>query len=164
MDIINKVSNIIMPTLEEMGYDLVRILFQGAEGNKTLQIMAERQDRRNMQVEDCEALSRSISALLDVEDPIKERYTLEVTSPGIDRPLVKAEDYERFKGNEMKLESLLAIDGRKRFRGKLLGYDAATEQVIMMFEGAEIRIPFAQISKAKLVLTDELVASFLKNS
>ena len=142
----------------------MRVLFQGAETNKTLQIVAERQDRKDMQVEDCEQLSRAVSVLLDVEDPICARYTLEVTSPGIDRPLVKPADYERFKGYEMKLETLVPLEGRRRFKGRLSGYDAAADQVLMTFEGAEIRIPFAQISKAKLVLTDELMASFLKNS
>lgn len=164
MDILTKIEQIITPTVTEMGYELVRILFQGAETNKTLQIMAERQDRKDMQVEDCEQLSRAVSALLDVEDPIRARYTLEVTSPGIDRPLVKPADYERFKGYEMKLETLVPLEGRRRFKGRLSGYDAAADQVLMTFEGAEIRIPFAQISKAKLVLTDELMASFLKNS
>lgn len=164
MDILTKIEQIITPTMTEMGYELVRILFQGAETNKTLQIMAERQDRKDMQVEDCEQLSRAVSALLDVEDPIRARYTLEVTSPGIDRPLVKPADYERFKGYEMKLETLVPLEGRRRFKGRLSGYDAAADQVLMTFEGAEIRIPFAQISKAKLVLTDELMASFLKNS
>ncbi len=164
MDILTKIEQIITPTVTEMGYELVRVLFQGAETNKTLQIMAERQDRKDMQVEDCEQLSRAVSALLDVEDPIRARYTLEVTSPGIDRPLVKPADYERFKGYEMKLETLVPLEGRRRFKGRLSGYDAAADQVLMTFEGAEIRIPFAQISKAKLVLTDELMASFLKNS
>lgn len=164
MDILTKIEQIITPTVTEMGYELVRVLFQGAETNKTLQIMAERQDRKDMQVEDCEQLSRAVSALLDVEDPIRARYTLEVTSPGIDRPLVKPADYERFKGYEMKLETLVPLEGRRRFKGRLSGYDAAAGQVLMTFEGAEIRIPFAQISKAKLVLTDELMASFLKNS
>lgn len=164
MDILTKIEQIITPTVTEMGYELVRVLLQGAETNKTLQIMAERQDRKDMQVEDCEQLSRAVSALLDVEDPIRARYTLEVTSPGIDRPLVKPADYERFKGYEMKLETLVPLEGRRRFKGRLSGYDAAADQVLMTFEGAEIRIPFAQISKAKLVLTDELMASFLKNS
>lgn len=163
MDVIDKITHIIEPALSDMGYELVRLLFQGADTNKTLQIMAERLDRQDMTVEDCEKISRAVSALLDVEDPIAGRYMLEVTSPGIDRPLVKIEDYERFKNNEMKLETLLPIEGRKRFKGKLLGIDEAKENVRIHFEGNEINIPFSSISKAKLVLTDELVASFLKN-
>ncbi len=163
MDIISKITHIIEPTVQDMGYDLVRVLFQGDDLNRTLQVMAERKDRQDMKVEDCEALSKAISALLDVEDPIERRYVLEVTSPGIDRPLIKAEDFERFAGHEFKLETLSPIDGRKRFKGRLLGLDSTKEKIKMNFEGQDIEIPLTLVGKAKLVLTDELIASFLKN-
>ncbi len=163
MDVISKITRIIEPTVQDMGYELVRILFQGDDLNRTLQIMAERKDRQNMTVEDCEMLSKAISMLLDVEDPIDRRYVLEVTSPGIDRPLVKAEDFVRFAGNEFKVETISVINGRKRFKGKLLGLDTTQENICMVFEGQNLQIPLSLVSKAKLVLTDELVASFLKN-
>ena len=113
-----------------------------------------------MTADDCESLSRALSAILDVEDIIAGRYLLEVTSPGIDRPLVKLQDYDRFKGREAKIETLLPIDGRKRFKGLLKGVQG--NQVLIDFEGNEIAIDFSAISKAKLVLTDELVAQLLK--
>ncbi len=163
MDVISKITHIIEPTVQDMGYELVRVLFQGDDLNRTLQVMAERIDRQDMKVEDCEALSKAISALLDVEDPIERRYVLEVTSPGIDRPLIKAQDFVRFAGHEFKMETMSPINGRKRFKGQLLGLDAAQENVRMVFEGQELSVPLSLVGKAKLVLTDELVASFLKN-
>ena len=160
MDIIAKIRQIIEPTATDKGFEIVRLLFQGDDANRTLQIMVEKIDRTGMQIDDCEKLSKTFSALLDVEDPITSRYTLEVTSPGIDRPLVRLADYERFKGYEAKLETLIPIDGRKRFRGKVVG--TQDDNVVFLFEEKEMQIPFSQVSKAKLVLTDELVAQFLK--
>ncbi len=162
MDIVQKVTQIIEPTLADMGFALVRVLFQGADNNNTLQIMVERKDYSDMKAEDCEKISRALSAILDVEDVIASRYTLEVTSPGIDRPLVKLADYERFLGREAKIETMVPVDGRKRFKGKLTGVDGDT--VIMDFEGQTLNIDFSIISKAKLVLTDELVAQMLKGN
>ena len=160
MNIEEKIKEIIEPSVNAEGFDLVRVLFSGAEKDNTLQIMVERLDGQNMTSDDCEKLSRSVSALLDVEDVIDSRYLLEISSPGIDRPLVKLADYERFKGREAKIETLLPIDGRKRFKGTLLGTDG--EQVVLDFEEKEIKIDFSAITKAKLVLTDELLKQMLK--
>ena len=160
MDIVQKITKIIEPTLTDRGFELVRVLFQGADTNNTLQIMVERADHTDMKADDCETLSRALSAVLDVEDVISSRYVLEVTSPGIDRPLVKLADYERFVGREAKIETMVPVDGRKRFKGKLLGVEGNTVQID--FEGQKQNIDFSIISKAKLVLTDELVAQLLK--
>lgn len=162
MDIVQKITQIIEPTLADMGFALVRVLYQGADTNNTLQIMIERADYSAMQADDCEKVSKALSAILDVEDVVANRYLLEVTSPGIDRPLVKLADYERFCGREAKVETLIPVDGRKRFKGKLLGVDGT--QIIMDFEGQELKIEFDIISKAKLVLTDELLAQMLKGN
>ena len=105
MDIVQKITQIIEPTLADMGFALVRVLYQGADTNNTLQIMIERADYSAMQADDCEKVSKALSAILDVEDVIANRYLLEVTSPGIDRPLVKLADYERFCGREAKVET-----------------------------------------------------------
>lgn len=151
----DKIDAIIAPSLGDMGYALVQIKL--SEGSRrTLQIMAERKDGANMTVEDCAAISHQVSALLDVEDPIKGAYTLEVSSPGIDRPLIRREDFERFAGFEAKLESKLPIDGRKRFKGRI----AAVEGDDIVFETAEkqvVRIPLRQVYASKLLLTDELI-------
>lgn len=149
-----------MPSLEAMGYELVRIQLQGRQ-RLTLQVMAERRDRQPMTVEDCADISRSISALLDVDDPITGAYTLEVSSPGIDRPLVRPADFERFAGFEAKVDTARPVDGRKRFRGQLLGL-AADGAVRLAAEGGEIALPFADIQRAKLVLTDALIAATMK--
>lgn len=162
MDITQKITNVIEPTVMGQGFDLVRVLYQGSDTIKTLQIMVERQDRQNMTIDDCEKLSKAISAVLDVEDVILSKYVLELTSPGVDRPLVKLEDFERFSGKEAKIETDFPIDGRRRFKGQLLGLDEERLNVKMLFEGNEVSIPFSSVSKAKLVLTDELVASLLK--
>ena len=138
-----------------MGFELVRVQFGGGQHRPTLQIMAERIDRRPMAVEDCAEISRNLSALLDVEDPVPGSYLLEVSSPGIDRPLVKLADYERFAGFEARLETKAPVEGRKRFRGKLMGL--AGDQVRLIEDGAEVALPLEQINKAKLLLTDALI-------
>ena len=150
------IERIITPTVEGMGYELVRLTVSGGQ-RKTLQVMAEPKDGRNMSLDDCSHLSRAISAVLDVEDPIEGAYSLEVSSPGIDRPLTRAKDYERFAGFEAKLETRAPIDGRKRFKGKLLGLEA--HNVKIEVEGAPLALPLEEIEKAKLVLTDELIAA-----
>lgn len=160
MDLVEKITQLIEPVLKDRGFELVRVSYQGNDNNNTLQVMAEHKDGQNMTADDCESLSRALSAILDVEDIIAGRYLLEVTSPGIDRPLVKLQDYDRFKGREAKIETLLPIDGRKRFKGLLKGVQG--NQILIDFEGNEIAIDFSAISKAKLVLTDELVAQLLK--
>lgn len=117
--------------------------------------MAERADGAPMTVDDCADISHAVSALMDVEDPIAGPYTLEVSSPGIDRPLTRLKDFERFAGFEAKLESRLAVDGRKRFKGLLRGVEAG--EILLDTEQGPARVPFDNVLRAKLVLTDELI-------
>jgi ribosome maturation factor RimP len=151
-----KVTDLIEPSLRAMGFELVRVLLQGNQ-RPTLQVMAERIDRSPMTVEDCAEISRAVSALLDVEDPIPSAYHLEVTSPGLDRPLTRPADFERFAGFEARIETQLPVDGRRRFRGRLLGL-AGAEVRLELPEG-EQRLALDGIRKAKLVLTDDLLAA-----
>ena len=152
----NEIARIIEPSLEAMGYRLVRLMQTGGLQRPTLQIMAERRDEVPMTVDDCAQISRSVSALLDVADPIAGAYTLEVSSPGIDRPLVRPEDYDRFAGFDARIELHQPLDGRKRFKGKLLG--CSDDAVRLAAETGEVRLPLAAIARAKLILTDELIA------
>lgn len=156
MDICQQIEREITPSLADMGYDVVRVALIGNE-TKVLQVMAERKDRVDMTVDDCANISRTVSALLDVTDPINSHYTLEVSSPGLDRPLLRASDYTRFAGDEAKIELFHEINGRKRFKCRLKGL-TETEAVIFEFEGHEMTVPFTDIAKAKLILTDELIA------
>lgn len=151
-----KIAQLIEPSLQAMGFELVRVSLRSG-GRPTLQVMVERADRKPMTVEHCAEISRAVSALLDVEDPIATAYELEVTSPGIDRPLVRQEDFERFAGFEARIEAHEPIEGRKRFRGQLLGVEGG-EIRIRLAEG-EQRIPYRSVRKAKLVLTEELLAA-----
>ena len=153
---IQKVTDLIEPALRDMGFEVVRVLLMGGQ-RPTLQVMAERGDHGPMTVEQCAEISHTVSALLDVADPIPSAYRLEVTSPGIDRPLTRRADYERFAGFEARLETLTPIDDRRRFRGRLLGL-SGDEVRIGLAEG-ERTIPLSAIKKAKLVLTDELLAA-----
>ena len=152
----NRISQAIEPSLEAMGYRLVRVVITSGR-RQTLQVMAERRDDQPMTVEDCAQISRSVSALLDVADPIVGAYMLEISSPGIDRPLVRAEDYDRFSGFEARIELAQPIEGRKRFRGRLLGTSAGN--VRLATETGEVNLPFAEVTRAKLVLTDDLIAA-----
>jgi len=140
-----------------MGYRLVRVAVTGGRRAQVLQVMAERIDEQPMGVDDCTEVTHSVSALLDVADPIEHAYVLEVSSPGIDRPLVRREDYERFRGYEAKLELAAPLDGRRRFRGRLLGVDA--DRVRLNLGAEVVELPLARILRAKLVLTDELLAA-----
>ena len=151
-----EVERLIAPSLAAMGYDIVRVRLSGREQAK-LQIMAERQDRAAMRVEHCAEISRATGAILDVEDPIAGSYTLEVSSPGIDRPLTRLDDFERFAGFEVKLELRTPIDGRRRFRGRLLGLDGS--EVRLIHEDNEVRLSGSEIIRAKLVMTDDLIAA-----
>jgi len=160
VDATDRIERLIAPTLDGMGYDLVRVALIGSVGRQTLQIMAERRDRAGMTVEDCADISRAVSALLDVEDPISSSYTLEVSSPGIDRPLTRLDDFSRFAGFEAKVELSAPVEGRKRFRGRIKG--VAGERVLIETEDGEADVPFGRIQKAKLVLTDELLAAAAK--
>lgn len=174
-----KIAQLIEPTLQDLGFELVQARLMGGS-RKTLQIMAEPLDRtRTMTVEDCAEISHAVSALLDVEDPITGAYDLEVSSPGLDRPLVRRADYERFAGLEARIELALTSpgvtsagtspspgtsprksagtsDGRRRFTGRLKGVSDEAE-VLIEVGGEVVRLPLADIRKAKLVLNDELL-------
>lgn len=145
----------IAPSLQAMGYSVVRVSFTGGR-RPTLQIMAERNDEQAMTVDDCATISHSVSALLDVADPIATAYHLEISSPGIDRPLVRRTDYERFAGFEAKIELQRPMDGRRRFRGKLLGL--ADDSVKLLVGDQSLLLPLASIARAKLVMSDALIA------
>ena len=155
-----KVIGAIEPAAAELGYRLVRVRLSGLR-RKRLQIMAEREDGV-MLLEDCEKLSRAISPILEAADPINGHYDLEVSSPGIDRPLVRIEDFERFAGHEAKLETVQMIDGRKRFRGVLGAVDG--ENVTIKMAEGEVAMPFSWLADAKLVLTDALIEEDLKRA
>jgi len=153
-----RVAHIVEPVIEQLGYRLVRIKISAMNGT-TLQIMAERPDG-SMAVEDCERLSRDVSPALDVEDPIDRAYNLEVSSPGIDRPLVRRSDFTRWAGQLAKVELERPLDGRKRFRGRLAGVEGE-RFALEMEDGTVAWLPLADIGEARLVLTDELVRETL---
>jgi ribosome maturation factor RimP len=159
-----RVAAIVEPVLDGIGYRLVRIKISGLEGC-TVQIMAERPDG-TMTIEDCETVSRTLSPVLDVADPIERAYRLEVSSPGIDRPLVRRSDFERYAGNRVRVEMAVAIEGRRRFRGFLLGADGGAARIrrddAAPGEAAEVLLPIDEMAEAKLVLTDELIAESLR--
>jgi ribosome maturation factor RimP len=159
------VEGMIAPSMEAMGFQLVQLRWIGESGMRTLQIMAERCDHEDMVVEDCAELSRTISAILDVEDPLPGAYMLDVGSPGLDRPLVRLEDFDRFAGREARLEMSELIAGQKRFRGILAGLRENNIRLsITSKEGSEqtVELPFEQIEKAKLILTEALIQESLK--
>jgi ribosome maturation factor RimP len=151
----NSIARLIEPSLAAMGYHLVRVAMTGGR-RATLQVMAERLDDLAMTVDDCAQLSHSVSALLDIHDPIVGSYTLEISSPGIDRPLVRREDYDRFIGLEAKIELATSVEGRKRFRGRLLGTVEGT--IRLLTDAGEIGLPLDAVARAKLLLTDDLIA------
>ena len=159
-----RVSAVAGPVLQGMGYRLVRIKISG-EAGCTVQIMAERPDG-SMQIEDCEAISRALSPVLDVADPIERAYRLEISSPGIDRPLVRRSDFERYAGHLVKIEMALAHQGRKRFRGTLDGVEGDGVRLrrddARADEDAEVMLVMEDIADARLVLTDELIAESMR--
>lgn len=159
-----RVAAIVEPVIEDLGYNLVRVKVTGTNGC-TVQIMAERPDG-TMSVDDCETVSRAISPVLDLEDPIDRAYHLEISSPGIDRPLVRASDFERWSGYETKVEMAVPVSGRKRFRGVLRGIegDALLFELPDVKEGEErlVRLPLSDLGEAHLVLTDELIRESLR--
>jgi ribosome maturation factor RimP len=150
----NRIAHAIEPSLGAMGYRLVRVVVTSGR-RPTLQVMAERLDDQAMTVEDCAQISHSVSAILDISDPIAGAYMLEISSPGIDRPLVRAEDYDRFAGFEARIELSRPVEGRKRFRGRLLGTSAGS--VRLATETGELKLRLADVARAKLVLTDDLL-------
>ncbi|MEM9045130.1 MAG: ribosome maturation factor RimP [Pseudomonadota bacterium] len=153
-----RLATIVQPTIEGMGFELVRLRFMSGK-KATVQVMAERPDG-TMEIEDCAELSRAISAIMDVEDPIAGEYSLEVSSPGIDRPLTRMVDFDRWEGYEAKLETEEMIEGRKRFKGILAGTEGK-EVLIDIAEGT-IGLEFDWLSDAKLVLTDDLITDSLR--
>jgi ribosome maturation factor RimP len=159
-----RIAHIVDPIAGDLGYELVRVKVSSLNG-MTVQIMAERPDG-SMTVEDCETLSRNLSPALDVADPINREYHLEISSPGIDRPLTRAKDFEIWAGHEAKIEMEEAVDGRKRFRGMLLG--VRDEQAGIRLPDApgvtEWWLPIQHIGEARLVLTDELIRAALKRN
>jgi ribosome maturation factor RimP len=166
-----RVASIAEPVIEQLGYRLVRVKISGADGC-TVQIMAERPDG-TMVVEDCETISRALSPVFDMADPVNRAYRLEISSPGIDRPLVRKSDFDRYAGSLVKIETEIPIDGRKRFRGQLLGTEGEAAKLRQdgkvddknedeAVTDAEILLPIAEISEARLVLTDDLVRQALR--
>ena len=140
-----------------MGYELVRVAVLGRE-KPTVQIMADRADGALIAVEDCEAISHALGAVLDVEDPMPGEWTLEVSSAGIDRPLTRAKDWNRFSGHLARAEVNMPVDGRKRFSGVVLGADDSHGR-LRLDDGTEVALPLADLKKARLVLTDDLIAA-----
>jgi ribosome maturation factor RimP len=161
-----RVAALAEPVLTSLGYRLVRVRISGFAGC-TVQIMAERPDG-TMSVEDCEAVSRALSPVLDVADPIEGAYRLEISSPGIDRPLVRHSDFDRYAGHVAQVEMNVPIDGRRRFRGELVGTQGECARIrrtdTTADENTEILLPIDDMTEAKLVLTDELVAQSLRKS
>jgi ribosome maturation factor RimP len=159
-----RVAAIAEPVIENLGYRLVRVKVSGADGC-TVQVMAERPDG-SMTVEDCEAVSRALSPVLDVADPIDRAYRLEISSPGLDRPLVRKSDFERHAGHLARIEMQVPVDGRKRFRGLLAGVEGDAARLhrddTETESEREVLLPIEEMSEAKLVLTDELVAEALR--
>ena len=158
-----RVASIIQPVLRAIGFRLVRVRLSGQNG-LTLQIMAEREDG-TMTVEDCEEVSRAVSPALDVDDPIDEAYHLEVSSPGIDRPLVRKSDFATWTGHLVKMETSILVADRKRFRGKIASADedgvVIERDQAAYGEEPSVRVPFEAIAEARLILTDDLIRDAL---
>ena len=159
-----RIAALAEPVLESLGYRLVRVRVSSTDGC-TVQIMAERPDG-TMVVEDCEIVSRALSPVLDLADPIASAYRLEISSPGIDRPLVRKSDFDRYAGHLVKIEMEIPVDGRKRFRGMLAGTEGEAARIrrddVKADEEADVLLPIGEMSEAKLVLTDELVSEALR--
>jgi ribosome maturation factor RimP len=159
-----RVASIVEPVIEGLGYRLVRVRVSGSDGC-TVQVMAERADG-TMTIEDCEICSRALSPVLDADDPVDRAYRLEMSSPGIDRPLVRQSDFVRYANNFVKIEMAVAVEGRKRFRGQLLGAEGNTARIrrddTSAGETADIMLPIEEMAEAKLVLTDALIAESLR--
>jgi ribosome maturation factor RimP len=159
-----RVAGIVEPVIEGLGYRLVRVRVSGSDGC-TVQVMAERADG-TMTIEDCEICSRALSPVLDADDPVDRAYRLEMSSPGIDRPLVRQSDFVRYANNFVKIEMAVAVEGRKRFRGQLLGAEGNVARIrrddTATGEAADIMLPIEEMAEAKLVLTDALIAESLR--
>ena len=152
-ELLRRIEDIVAPTIVGMGYELVRVAM--SKGG-TLQIMIEPADGRAMDVEACAVLSRALSAVLDVEDPMPGSYTLEVSSPGIDRPLTRPKDFARWAGHIARLETAEPVEGRRRFKGTLLGLEGELVK-LRLEDGKEAEVPLSAVSRAKLEMTDALI-------
>ncbi len=161
MDPADRIERLIRPTAEAMGFDLIKVQLLGQQRVR-LQIMAERQVDGSMTIDDCAELSRAISPILEVEDPLPQGYTLEVSSPGIDRPLVRLGDFEKYAGFEAKIEMTCSVGNRRRFQGRLLGTDE--RNVRLTIEDKEVALAFDDIRRAKLMLTKDLLAAHEQNA
>ncbi len=157
MPLERRITAAVSPTLADMGYELVRAAVLGAN-RPTVQIMADRADGAPIVVEDCEAISRALGAVLDVADLIPGAWNLEVSSPGIDRPLTRPRDWQRYAGHRAKAELAIPLDGRKRFAGIIVSA-TYTHATLRLDDGATFALPLADVHRAKLVLTDELIAA-----
>ncbi|MGE4327443.1 MAG: ribosome maturation factor RimP [Pseudodonghicola sp.] len=157
-----RLAEIITPVIEDLGFELVRVRLMSGKST-LLQIMADRPDG-GIEVDDCAAISNAVSAVLDVEDPVLDAYTLEVSSPGIDRPLTRLKDFDTYEGYEAKIETSELIDGRRRFKGVLAGVEGNEVLINIEQDGEEVTIGlnFDWLSDAKLVLTDELIKEMLR--
>jgi ribosome maturation factor RimP len=159
-----EIASLVEPALNDMGFRLVRVTVSGRNGT-TVQIMAERPDG-TMSVDECADVSRGLSPLMDSRDPIAGHYTLEISSPGIDRPMVRTSDFEAWAGHEAKIETKAPIDGRRRFRGLIQGLTGGDVQLDVPPDqgGPEVRVPIAAIADARLVLTDDLIRETLRRA
>ncbi len=153
-----RLAEIITPVIEDMGFELVRVRLMSGKST-TLQVMADRPEG-GIEVDECAKISQAIGAVLDVEDPILDEYSLEVSSPGIDRPLTRLKDFEMFEGYEAKIETGELIDGRRRFKGELAGVE--DDEVLINVEEGTIGLKFDWLTDAKLVLTDDLIKEMLR--
>lgn len=154
MDLPERIEQLIGPSVEALGYDIVRVRLSGRQ-RPTLQVMTEPRDGATMTVDGCAEVSRAVAAVLDVEDTLPGPYTLEVSSPGLDRPLVRLGDFARFSGHDVKVELHRLVGGRRRFRGRLLGTDGDVVRIEM--DGDIFELAHADIQRAKLVMSDELL-------
>jgi ribosome maturation factor RimP len=149
-------ERLIEPEVKHLGYELVRVMMIGGSSDPTLQVMAERRDTRQLDIDDCEKISRRLSDMLDLADPIAGSYRLEVSSPGIDRPLTRLKDYSDWRGHEARVHLAALHEGRKNFTGILEGTEG--EEILILTKGGEAHaLPFSEIASAKLVLTDKLI-------
>ena len=162
---LGEVERLIGPSVEAMGFRLVRLALLGEAAMPTLQVMAEPMDGSEMNVDHCADLSRAVSAILDAEDPIETAYALEVSSPGVDRPLVRPEDFDRFAGYQTRIELGEPVEGRRKFVGRLLGLDEDSVAISVTDSDNSVKefaVPFESILRAKLVLTEDLIRDTLK--
>ncbi|KEJ90688.1 ribosome maturation factor RimP [Sulfitobacter donghicola] len=153
-----RLAEIITPVIEDMGYELVRLRLMSGK-TSILQVMADKPDG-GIEVDDCAQISTAVGAVLDVEDPIVDEYALEVSSPGIDRPLTRLKDFANFEGYEAKIETEELIDGRRRFKGELAGVEG--DEVLINIDVGTVGLKFDWLTDAKLVLTDELITEMLR--